>query len=366
MSSSTFTSTSDDAAVPAARRVVVVGASGNVGTSVVAALTRSAGISQVTCVARRPPAAAAEKTSWVSADVAREDLVRVFDGADVVIHLAWLFQPTHDPRTTWRTNVLGGIRVFDAAARAGVPALVCASSVGAYSPGPKDHTVDESWPTHGWPGAAYTREKAYLERLLDTFERDHPDMRVVRLRPGFIFQRMAASQQRRLFAGPLLPGSLVRPGMVPVVPDLPGLRFQVVHSEDVGEAYRLAAERAVRGAFNIAAEPVVDSQLLAEALNARTVRVPARAARAALAAAWHLHLVPTAPGLLDAVLHLPLMDTTRAREELGWTPRHDSRAALGSLLRGLRTGVGGDTAALAPTTPAGRVREVLTGVGQRS
>ncbi|MCK9904316.1 NAD-dependent epimerase/dehydratase family protein [Frankia sp. Cpl3] len=350
---------------PSGVRVVVVGASGNVGTSILAALDRSATIARVTGVARRPPPWNTKKSTWVAADVAEDDLDDVFAGADVVMHLAWLFQPTHDPLTTWRTNVLGSTRVFEAAARAGVPALVCASSVGAYSPGPKDRAVDESWPTHGWPGAAYTREKAYVERILDTFERDHPAMRVVRLRPGFIFQRRAASQQRRLFAGPFLPGTLVRPATVPVIPDLPGLRFQVVHSEDVGEAYRLAAERTVRGPFNIAADPVVDSRLLAEALDARTVQLPARAARAALAAAWHLRLVPTEPGLLDAVLRLPLMDTTRARTELGWVPRHDAHAALQSFLVGLRQGAGEGTAALAPNTPAGRVHEVLTGVGRR-
>jgi len=349
-----------------AAHIVVVGASGNVGTSVLAALDRSAGIAHVTALARRPPRRSSEKITWATADVTRDDLAGFFDGADVVIQLAWLFQPTHDPVTTWRVNVLGSIRVFDAAARAGVPALVVASSVGAYSPGPKDHTVDETWPTHGWPGAAYTREKAYVERVLDTFERDHPGIRVVRLRPGFIFQRQAASQQRRLFVGPFLPGSLVRPGFVPVVPDLAGLRFQVAHAEDVGEAYRLAAERDVRGAFNLATEPMVDSRLLAEALGARIVRTPVRAARGALAAAWRMHLVPSTPGLLDAVLHLPLMDTTRARTELGWRPRHDSRAAIRAFLAGLREGAGGETAPLAPSTPLGRTREILTGVGQQA
>lgn len=109
-----------------------------------------------------------------------------------------------------------------------------------------------------------------------------------------------------------------------------------------------------------------DSRTLAEALSARAVRVPAGAARAALAAAWRLHLVPATPGLLDAVLRLPLMDTTRARTELGWTPRHDSHAALRSLLTGLREGAGGDTAALASDTPAGRLREIRTGMGKHA
>ncbi|MFC7467934.1 NAD-dependent epimerase/dehydratase family protein [Actinomadura keratinilytica] len=112
-----------------------------------------------------------------------DQLLRLFEGADAVVHLAWRFQPTRDAAVTWEANVLGSLRVFEAAATVGVPALVYASSVGAYAPGPADgHRVDESWPTHGWPGAAYTREKAYLERVLDTFERDHLDMRVVRMR----------------------------------------------------------------------------------------------------------------------------------------------------------------------------------------
>ncbi|WP_462202749.1 NAD-dependent epimerase/dehydratase family protein [Frankia sp. CcWB3] len=358
---------------PSNLKIVVVRATGNVGTSVLAALGRSTEVGSLVGVSRRNPTWTAPKTQWAQADVVTDDLAPLFQGADVVIHLAWLFQPTHNPLTTWRTNVLGSIRVFEAVARAGVPALVHASSVGAYSPAAREGAVDEGWPTHGWPEAAYTREKAYLERVLDTFERDRPGIRVVRLRPGFIFKREAASQQRRLLAGPLLPGRVVRPAAapthpatVPVLPDLPGLRFQVVHSSDVADAYRLAALTGARGAFNIAADPVVDVPLLADILNARIIRMPAGLARGALATAWHLHLVPASPQLFDAVLHLPIMDTARARAELGWSPRHDARAAIGSFLTGLREGAGLSTPPLMPSTARGRWEEVRTGMGQRA
>lgn len=346
-------------------RVVVVGATGNVGTSVVEVLSRDPAVGAIVGVARRRPRWRAPKTEWVEADIVDADLVELFDGADVVIHLAWLFQPTHRPLTTWRVNVIGGARVFAAVGRARVPALVYASSVGAYSPGPKDQPVDEGWPTDGWPTAGYTREKAYLERVLDTFEHRHPEVRVVRLRPGFIFKRESASQQRRLFTGPLLPGRLVRPGLVPLVPDLPGLRFQTLHTADAAEAYRLAALRDVRGAFNLAAEPVVDAQLLAECLRARTVRLPTAPVRAALAAAWQLRLVPASPHLLDAVLRVPVMDVGRAHRELGWVPRHSSRQAIEAFLAGLRSSAGMATAPLASRLPAGRAQELSTGVGQR-
>jgi UDP-glucose 4-epimerase len=346
-------------------RVVVVGATGNVGTSVVQALAADREITSVLGLARRLPGWRPDGVEWACADIAADDLVPHLRGADAVVHLAWLFQPTHDPLLTWHVNVLGGIRVFRAAVEAGVPALAYASSVGAYSSGPKDRAVDESWPTHGWPTAAYTREKAYLERVLDGLQAEHPELRVVRMRPGFIFKREAATGQRRLFAGPLIPNRLIRPGLVPVVPDLPGLRFQALHTLDVADAFRLAVLRPVRGAFNLAADPVLDAGTLARLLGARTVRLPTPAVRATLAAAWHLHLLPASPQLFDAVLRLPIMDVRRARDELGWTPQHTALDAVSAFLEGLRDGAGLDTPPLAPETSGPlRVQEIRTGIGQ--
>ncbi|MBB5158424.1 NAD-dependent epimerase/dehydratase family protein [Saccharopolyspora phatthalungensis] len=318
------------------RRVVVVGATGNIGTSVVEALTADPEVATVVALSRREAAVTGPKTRWERIDILRDELVDHFASADAVIHLAWLFQPTHDPVTTWRNNVVGSLRVFEAAAVAGVRTLVHASSVAAYSPGPMQGPIDEHWPTHGWPAAAYSREKAYLERCLDIFEYQHPDLRVVRMRPAFSFKAEAATQQRRLFLGPLLVNRLVRPDLLPALPTLPGMRFQAVHSDDVGEAYRLATRASRSGAFNIAADPVIDTDVLAELFGKRTLTVPAAPVRAALSAAWQLHLVPASPGLFDTFLRLPTMDTSRARTELGWAPRHTAEDAVEAFLRGLR------------------------------
>ncbi|MCQ9130924.1 MULTISPECIES: SDR family oxidoreductase [Streptomyces] len=332
----------------AGSRIVVTGATGNVGTSVVRRLSEDPDVASVHGLARRIPAWSPPRTEWTAVDLAspRSDLAAAFRDADAVVHLAWAFQPTHDPATTWRTNVLGSLRVFEAVAAAQVPVLVHASSVGAYSPGPKDRPVDESWPTHGWPDAAYCREKAYLERVLDTFERDRPQTRVVRLRPAFLFKRESASEQRRIFGGRFLPGPLVRPGLLPFLPDVPGLRMQALHTDDAAEACRLALRSGARGAFNLAAEPAVDAGLLGRMVDARPVRLPRAAARTAVAAAWNLRLLPASPHLFDAVLRLPLMDCTRARVELGWRPRRTAPEVLEEFLRGLRAGAGAPTAPL--------------------
>jgi nucleoside-diphosphate-sugar epimerase len=348
-------------------RVVVVGATGNVGTSVLRSLADEPAVTEIVGVARREPAMRWPKTKFVKADVVRDDLVALFRGADAVVHLAWLIQPSRDDEQLHAVNVDGSERVFRAAGEAGVGALVYASSIGAYSPGPKDRGVDESWPTEGIETSFYSRHKAATERQLDAIETDFPSMRVVRLRKALIFKREAAAEIRRYFIGPLLPGSLMRPELIPVVPDIEGLVFQAVHSYDVGEAYRLALVRDVRGAFNIAADPVLDPDELADLLGARKVPVPAAAVRAAADASWHAHAQPTPPGWVDMALNVPIMDTTRARTELGWEARHSSRDALMDLLHGLRDGSGADTPPLAPESsgPA-RVREIVTGVGSRN
>ncbi|MFE9040195.1 NAD-dependent epimerase/dehydratase family protein [Streptomyces sp. NPDC012421] len=333
-------------------RVVVTGATGNVGTSVVRALARDEQVGSVLGLARRLPELRLPGVEWAAVDLSDDGdeprLAQYVADADAVVHLAWRFQPTHDPVATWHTNVQGTLRVCAAVADAHVPALVCASSVGAYSPGPESGApVSEAWPTHGWPGAAYSREKAYVERVLDTFERDHPQTRVVRMRPAFLFKEESASEQRRIFAGRFLPGQLVRPDLLPVLPEFEGLRFQVLHTDDAADAYLRAVLRDVRGAFNLAAEPVVDAALLGELFGARPVRVPAGAVRGALAAAWHLRLAPASPGLFDLLRHAPVMSVARAREELEWTPRASSVEALEAFLRGVRSGAGDDTAPLA-------------------
>ncbi len=347
-------------------RVVVVGATGNVGTSVLRSLENEDRVESVLGLARRRPGLRMPKVEWAEADFTRDDLVPHFRGADAVVLLSWLIQPSRDLNKLWMVNVEGTMRAARAVKEAGVPALLYASSIGAYSPGPKDRAVDESWPTGGVSTSYYSRQKAEVERRLDYFESQNSDVRVVRFRQALVFKREAAEGQRRLFAGPFFPSFLARPGFINFVPDIEGLRSQVVHSYDIGEAYRLALLRDVRGAFNLATEPVVDPQEIGRILNARPVPVPSWLARTGADLTWRLHLQPASVGWLDMALQLPIMDTTRAHTELGWEPQYSAGDTLLDVLTGLREEAGLDTPPLSPETSGSfRIRELLTGVGRR-
>ncbi len=346
-------------------RVFVVGATGNVGGRLVAQLVDDPAVQEVVGLSRREPEQMPGGVEWRHLDTGTEVPPDTFRGADAVVHLAWLFQPTHRPTVTWAANVEGTARVLEAVAAAQVPVFVQASSVGAYSPTPDQRVSDESWPTHGVATAAYSREKAYVERLLDAFEARHPDVRVVRMRPAFTFREEAAVQQRRLFAGPFAPARLFRKVRLPVLPDPGRLTLQTLHTDDAAQGYRLALTQDVRGAFNLAADPVLDMPALGRLLGVPVLPVPVPAARTALAAAWSAHLVPASPGLFDLLTHVPMMDTTRARTELGWRPRYDAIEAVQSFLAGVERNDGAPQPPLAPET-SGRLRghEMATGVAE--
>lgn len=318
-------------------RIVIIGASGNLGSAATREISALGG--EVVAVARRRPPASDESSAgsvrWHAADVATDDLVPVLSGADAVVHLAWKFQPTRRQDVTWETNAVGTRRVLDAVAQAGVPVAVVASSVAAYSPVDHSAPLDETWWTDGTSEATYCREKAYVERTLDAFELANPGTRVVRIRPAFSFQRSAASEQRRIFGGPL-----VRPGMldrsrIPVVPIPSGLRLQAVHSADVGRAIAAAVHRPVSGAFNLAGDGVMRRAELGELMGARTVEVPPVVVRRALGGAWRAHLAQVPGSLFEALMHVPVMSTERARQELDWQPRHTGMEAVEALLSGI-------------------------------
>ena len=159
-------------------KVVVLGATGNVGTSVVEALAADPHYGDRRGSPADPSSWHPAKTRFEAADVRSAELRNIY-GALTLVLLTWAFQPTHRPLETWDINVLGSMNALQAAADAGVGTVVYASSLAAYSPGPGRH-VDESWPTHSMPTLP-TAGRRLTWSAISTPELRHPEIRVVRL-----------------------------------------------------------------------------------------------------------------------------------------------------------------------------------------
>lgn len=334
-------------------RVVVTGASGNVGTGVLRALASQLPDTEVVGVCRRPPTHGQpyERVRWHSVDLAAPsaaaDLEPALRGADVVIHLALAVQPVRDHHYLYRANVVGTQALLQAMTSVGVGQLVYASSLGIYAPG-SGAPVTEDWPTTGQESSVYSRHKVMVERVLDRFELDHPDVTVSRFRPTVVVQREAAWLIKSLYLGPLVPMAaleLLRRRELPVLPLPADLALQFVHADDVGDAVvRLTTQRA-RGSFNIAAD-VLDSAALADLVGARPVGVPPRAVRAVVSALNAVRVVALTPGWYDVAFKTPLMDTSKARRILGWAPAWSSADSARELIEGLADGAVGTSAAM--------------------
>lgn len=321
------------------KRIVITGASGNVGTALLRRLTADDPGYDIVGISRRrpPPDDVYRCAHWHEVDLAEPgvelELLNVFRGAACVVHLAWGFQPTRNRRYLDAVGVNGSAAVLSAAHNAKVPHLLHMSSVGTYAAGRYGQKVDETFSTAGIPSSAYSRAKSAVEHLLDGYERHNPDgVRITRMRPGFILQRDAALGLRRYTLPAYVDPRWVR--WLPLLPLDRALSVSIVHADDVADACVKAIERRALGPFNLAAEPPVGRDDIAKALRARPIHVPSSLMGLLVAASWRARLQPLDRGWLDMAFSLPLLATDRARNVLGWSPRWSAEAALADLVDG--------------------------------
>jgi nucleoside-diphosphate-sugar epimerase len=321
--------------------VAVTGPTGTFGFGLVPLLQDDPRVRRVVGIARRPFDPAQHgwtKMEYRQGDVRDEDALRgAFAGADVVVHLAFLVVGG-TPQTTRAINVEGTLNAFRAAAEAGVRRFVYASSVAAYgfhSDNPVGMTED--WPTRPADRLSYAQEKAELERLLGDEAAQHPELDLHLLRPPVVLGPHTVGG-KDLLPGPLAPlarslqGRFRRvPVPVPViVPDLP---LQLVHEDDVGQALlQCVVAAGPPGAYNIAGDGIVTTADVARELGLLPLRAPALPVQAAARVLSRLPL-PGAVQWVEAGSHPAVMDTTKAKEQLGWTPRYSGLEALRATLQ---------------------------------
>ena len=318
--------------------VAVTGPTGEIGLPLLAELERRPEVGEVRGMARRPfdPAAEGwEKVSYRRGDILdRGSLAALFDGVDVVVHLAFAIFGGRE--ATRRVNLEGSRNVFEAAARAGVRRLVYTSSVAAYGFHPDNpQPLSEAVPARGSEDFYYSAQKAELEQALsDALAGTEVEAYV--FRPCVVAGPRATMLIRQTVGAARLGDPLPRlrrglgrlPLPAPVLPD-PGLVLQLVHHDDVAAALAAAiAGAGPAGAYNLAGPGEIGIAEIARAIGWRSVRVPGPVAGLGTAAAGRLSFALPELEWARALSTPVLMDTAKARRELRWEPRFDAEETL--------------------------------------
>jgi nucleoside-diphosphate-sugar epimerase len=323
--------------------VAVTGPTGTFGHGLVPLLQADDRIDKIVGVARRPFAPGSQgwtKMQYRRGDVRDAQTLRdAFTGADVVVHLAFLIVGS-DRRTTRAVNIEGTLNAFRTAAEAGARRFVYASSVAAYgfhADNPVGMT--EEWPVRAADRLFYAQEKAELEERLRQESAAYPEMALYLVRPPIVVGPHVVGAKQML-PGPV--GAVGRavqerlPRLPVAVPALvPRLPLQLVHEDDVGSALlQCVVGAGPPGAYNIAGDGVLTAVDVARELGLAPVGVPSGPFQLAARVFALVPYLPTAAGWVEAASHPAIMDVTKAKTELGWTPRYTALEALRDTLQG--------------------------------
>jgi UDP-glucose 4-epimerase len=319
--------------------VAVTGPTGDLGIAIVNALERSRAVKSIVGMARRPfePAERGwKKTEYRQGDVTDAASVReLVKGADVVVHLAFAILSASD--ATRELNVDGSKRVFEAAAKAGAKRICYASSVSAYG----FHDDNPNWltedvPARGSPEFPYSQQKAEVERVLGEVLLRHESTAAYAFRPCIVVGPEARTMLEEIPYYRLeeaMPDAVARllgslPVLKPVIPD-PGIRFQLVHEDDVASAFAAGVRGLGEpGPYNLAGGGILTMSDVADALGWYSVPVPNPLVDATAEVATRLPLMPETVAWIHSVTKPVLMKTARAKKLLRWRPKHTGRAAL--------------------------------------
>jgi UDP-glucose 4-epimerase len=326
--------------------VAVTGPTGGIGIAAVSALEREPEVERILGMARRPFDPAREgwtKTEYRQGDVLDRDAVDALAAeADVVVHLAFLIMGSGEQ--TRDVNLAGSRNVFEAVVAHPRPRrLVYTSSVAAYgyhrdNPLP----LTEDVPARGSSQHSYSRQKADLEALLEQTTTGS-DVAVYVLRPCIVAgpraTLLADFMPWNRLGQPLtgLAGAAghMFPALRPLFPD-PGVKLQLVHHDDVAAAIVAAVlGRGGPGAYNVAGDGEITLSDVARAVGGRGVRVPHAAAVAASDLVKHVPGVPWLAEWVHVGRASVVMDTGKAKRELGWRPAYTSTETLAAMAAAL-------------------------------
>lgn len=301
-----------------ARTVLITGGSGYFGSVLVERCLAQG--DRVRVLDLHPSDTAAESLVADVRDLAA--VRRACEGVDLVLHNVAQVPLARNRALFWSVNVTGTANVLLAARDAGVAKVVHTSTSAIYGI-PAHNPVDEESPAR--PLEAYGHAKLEAEVLCRQAAADGLDVSIIR--PRTILGHGRLGLMAILF-------ELVAEGAPVFVFDGGHNRYQLVHADDLADACLRAGDRPGPRAYNIGAtsfgtmRETLEAVCEAAGTGARVRSIPSAPARIAMRVLSAVGQGPFAPYHWLLYGESLWFDTSRAQEELGWTPEHSNASMV--------------------------------------
>ena len=308
-------------------RYVITGGSGYIGSRLVDLLERRDDTEKIVVCDVAPPKGYRPNVEFERVDVRDRNAVRsVLDRVrpDVLVHLAFILNPSHDEGFAYDVDVNGTHNVLEAAAAAGTgQVLVTTSGVayGAFADNPVPLTEDD--PVRGVATFSYARDKTESDRLCQLWALKHPDRVMTIVRPCIVF-------------GPNVDNYLVRLWTKqPFAVDVGTIdsQIQFVHEDDVVEGITALLLGRHAGAFNVSGDGLMTNRECAELIGTPIRKIPLRVYRGLARVMWRLRQSEVPPGGIEFALHSWLLSNDKLKQTTGWRPRYSSRETFEITMR---------------------------------
>jgi UDP-glucose 4-epimerase len=245
------------------------------------------------------------------------------------VHLAWQFNPLHDRRRQREIDIQGSLNFLRAAAAAGLTRLVYCGSTTAYvnpqNPKTEPWLGEETKPT-GTPNYLYSCHKAEIDRVIQDFQEQHPEVRVVLLRAAIVLGPHTQNIVSRMLDWPWrsFPAMFQVRGTDPP--------FQFLSERDMTAILLRAVKCEATGIFNCAGDGTLRYSEVVRASGKWSLPLPARILYPLTEILWKLRLSPFPAGILDMIRYPWVADTARLKTVFEYSPQDTTREALRAFL----------------------------------
>ena len=305
----------------------MTGAGGYLGQRLIKDLDQRQWCSKIYGVDINEPSIKSEKLCFAKKDIRDTDLKSLWEkqAIDTLVHLAFVVNPMHDDDVMYDINVNGTLNIMKVCEELGINHLIIASSGTAYGAWPDNpYPIKESDPIRVFPKKfAYAHHKGIVEKHISEFIKTHPDKLINIVRPCIVYGPNTDNYLSRFLK------------ILPFIPLISGNDpdMQFVHEKDVADFFSILIEKRVPGSFNLAGEGVIRFSEVAAIAGKKSLYCPTWLMQKVMAVLWAVNLMVEAPpGIIDYLKYPWILDTTRAKKELGWEPIYTSKETLQIML----------------------------------